>query len=631
MINVSISTAESGTKKIKLGRQGENEVRQIVFDLKYMVEHFGDGLATLIFQRNGDIAPYIISTTRSGNSLTWLVNSTDTAKAGPGRAEIRWYVQGALAKTVIFSTETTESISADTEIPDEFQSWYDAMVEYVNSQPEMIIDDVQRMVEGKADADTVDNVYAKKTDIPTKLSKLTNDAGYLKSVPSEYVTESELEARKYLTQHQDISGKADVEDVEMLESRFNNVIGQASDDAELIDIRVRADGKVEETAGEAVRKQVQEINDAITSIHNDLRCGAKTTIYETASGSIASFSDGADDMPLKSAVVSIEPIQEGTGDPSPDNVRLISGRTGLSVARSGKNLLDKSKIVQGSFANPTNTANVHIDDYLPIKGGETYVWYTPILQINGRYVAVYDSNHEKIGTNINIYGAGEKTFTTPENAAYFKAMWYRNGSDIVPDEAAYDQIELGSTATDYEPYKGNAYSVDWETEAGTVYSATLDLVSGKLVVDSAFVVYDGSSDESWSWTTATNRASIRVPLASAPEGRTPVLNCNIGKYLPSGNAVGGIFISTTKDLWYYPPTSVTDLASYRSWLSENNLQVVYALAEPVVYQLTPQEIRTLLGENNIWSDGGDISVEHPADTKMYIDQKITEAIAAALA
>lgn len=32
---------------------------------------------------------------------------------------------------------------------------------------------------------------------------------YLTSIPSEYVTESELTAKKYLTQHQDISGKAD--------------------------------------------------------------------------------------------------------------------------------------------------------------------------------------------------------------------------------------------------------------------------------------------------------------------------------------------------------------------------------------------------------------------------------------
>ena len=49
---------------------------------------------------------------------------------------------------------------------------------------------------------------ADKTAIPTKTSQLTNDKGYLTSVPSEYVTETELNAKGYLTEHQDISMKA---------------------------------------------------------------------------------------------------------------------------------------------------------------------------------------------------------------------------------------------------------------------------------------------------------------------------------------------------------------------------------------------------------------------------------------
>jgi hypothetical protein len=44
--------------------------------------------------------------------------------------------------------------------------------------------------------------YALKTDIPsvpTKTSQLTNDSGFLKSIPSEYITESELNSKGYLT------------------------------------------------------------------------------------------------------------------------------------------------------------------------------------------------------------------------------------------------------------------------------------------------------------------------------------------------------------------------------------------------------------------------------------------------
>lgn len=44
--------------------------------------------------------------------------------------------------------------------------------------------------------------------VPTNVSSFTNDAGYLTAVPSEYVTEAELNAKGYLTEHQDISNLA---------------------------------------------------------------------------------------------------------------------------------------------------------------------------------------------------------------------------------------------------------------------------------------------------------------------------------------------------------------------------------------------------------------------------------------
>lgn len=42
--------------------------------------------------------------------------------------------------------------------------------------------------------------YAKKSELPTKVSQLTNDSGFLTSVPSEYVTETELNAKGYITE-----------------------------------------------------------------------------------------------------------------------------------------------------------------------------------------------------------------------------------------------------------------------------------------------------------------------------------------------------------------------------------------------------------------------------------------------
>ena len=43
------------------------------------------------------------------------------------------------------------------------------------------------------------------------------------------------------------------------------------------------------------------------------------------------------------------------------------------------------------------------------------------------------------------------------------------------------------------------------------------------------------------------------------------------------------------------------------------VQVVYELATPQTCQLTPQEVRTLLGTNNLWADCGDVSVTYRVD------------------
>ena len=61
---------------------------------------------------------------------------------------------------------------------------------------------------------TKDTVYTKaQTDalipsVPSKVSELENDSNYLSSIPEEYVTDSELNAKGYLTSHQDLSAYA---------------------------------------------------------------------------------------------------------------------------------------------------------------------------------------------------------------------------------------------------------------------------------------------------------------------------------------------------------------------------------------------------------------------------------------
>lgn len=53
--------------------------------------------------------------------------------------------------------------------------------------------------------------YVKESElpiVPTNVSAFTNDAGYLTAIPDEYITEAELRAKNYLTEHQSLANYA---------------------------------------------------------------------------------------------------------------------------------------------------------------------------------------------------------------------------------------------------------------------------------------------------------------------------------------------------------------------------------------------------------------------------------------
>lgn len=87
--------------------------------------------------------------------------------------------------------------------------------------------------------------------------------------------------------------------------------------------------------------------------------------YKTASGPIVSVSD-AKAAPLRSLVANIEPVQAGSGDPSPTNIRPITGWTACNVYSTGAihhygavwDTVNASMTRTGDAANiTTNTAN----------------------------------------------------------------------------------------------------------------------------------------------------------------------------------------------------------------------------------------------------------------------------------
>ena len=54
-----------------------------------------------------------------------------------------------------------------------------------------------------------------------------------------------------------------------------------------------------------------------------------------------------------------------------------------------------------------------------------------------------------------------------------------------------------------------------------------------------------------------------------------------------------------------------DATAFTEAMKTNDVPIVYKLATPLVYQLTPTEIQTLIGTNVLWSDtNGDMEVKY---------------------
>lgn len=266
--------------------------------------------------------------------------------------------------------------------------------------------------------------------------------------------------------------------------------------------------------------------------------------------------------------IQLEVGSEPTSYAPYSNICPISGRTGLKLWRTGKNLLDKSKLTvgSGSTARYSTYGSDGIASTSPTNGDLHLYPGAYTVSLSGLQSTIL----EGIGVNNSAgvrkgitYNNKILTFNITEEDDY-KITFVVSAANFVSWDNYDIQLEVGSTATDYEPYQGETVTVNWETEAGTVYGGSLDVVSGKLTVDRGYIASYNSETLPSTW------ISDRDVYA---EGTSPTTGA----------------------------------------------QVVYKLAEPVEYQLTPQEIRTLLGENNIWSDAGDVSVDYPADTKTYID------------
>ena len=119
MIEQHIKVMESGPKEdIEVGRQGEYNVRQIVFDLTAIAEAVGPGTATIIHYPI-DGAPYTVPAfagesydvaVQDGDTLTWTIGQLATQHKNNGLAVVTWTTAAGLKKSRRYKTKCQPSI-----------------------------------------------------------------------------------------------------------------------------------------------------------------------------------------------------------------------------------------------------------------------------------------------------------------------------------------------------------------------------------------------------------------------------------------------------------------------------------------------------------------------------------------
>lgn len=356
-----------------------------------------------------------------------------------------------------------------------------------------------------------------------------------------------------------------------------------------------------------------------------------------------------------------EPVQEGSGNPSPENIRPIKGRDSVKVERCGKNLLPFGERIENIYRQQIMTS----DDLLLLSKAYAGQKVTLTFSVETQNIVfndvVEDQWRKRIGFECNgtladgtetnslqcwldnrdgeLSKNGRKTktvtITMPELAAgdiKFYAQNIKSGSFVAYGFGIY----AGTTdPTTYTPYIGQTNTL---TLPETVYGGEVDAVTGEGQKVWKSVALDGT--ENWN-TWGVNKNNTNV---------TGFFTYDINDYSNDGSNIDKILCSTMsneeKNIWggknigvglagsgsskyliYCITTNTlpdtTDdkkaMASFKTFLANlyaagTPVQVAYKLATPTPFTATgAQPIPALAGANTILTDADVVEVTGRAD------------------
>ena len=307
--------------------------------------------------------------------------------------------------------------------------------------------------------------------------------------------------------------------------------------------------------------------------------------------------------PLRSLLIPFTPIQTGSGDPSPVNVRPIVPWDGLKVVRLDENLLVINRNSEDTRQGITYTPIKQDDKTVAVCVKGTRTGTNPFFNlnyVNGTTISIPVGSYKIYG---GVPGVRVQLFYKDENGTErIAGQDYGEGATaIVPEGSTASWLRL-LVDTDNEvnfviyPVLINVSSTYDSVSIPfpePVYGGTLDVVSGVLTVEWA-----GFSAKWKDGINADNRGTVTrktfaLPFTAVSPTSSAQGYCNVAGWKWNFESDDTHFYTNGTNAYVFLPND-TD--------GETDIQIVNKLATSQEITLTPQQIAALVGNNTIWSD-----------------------------
>jgi len=337
----------------------------------------------------------------------------------------------------------------------------------------------------------------------------------------------------------------------------------------------------------------------------------------TASGAIASFETN-----LTALLNSLKcEITASGGNGSPDSPIPIVGHSELNLTRCGKNLFsyDDLPLYAGYFTG-SDFVGTPLEE-MNIETVESWRWCYYLIPVSGKSNITL-SGFDTTGGTMAVWLFDLSDFSNFQNA--FSSQ-LKNGTHTIPNNAKYlvvpmndvrsqrtnhanAQAEYGSTATAYEPYNGQTFTVQFgQTVYGGVYdkSGRLTITWGAVDLGALEWFYNSGLQIFYTYIDLTNNVPIKanglenVKCSIYQTTTHEYVDMLDGEMRGTDDSAG----FNIKDLRY------SDTATFKTAMS--GIILAYELATPIVIDVPSISVFAEKGVNNIISDGGgDVSVSY---------------------